>query len=258
MVYADGHALAEVYPDVKPTQDWTELVLDYANGEHQEVALYVGIWEGKSGRFWLKDLAFREYADLSDIPRREGTPMTLRSSERDKVFEEGRDFQPIRCLQQLDAVPLSPGSSIRDGEHLELSCYKIPYVTHPWGRQISLCMSNPKLYDYWESQARRLYEIVKFKRFLLSMDEIRNGGGCAACQASGLSMAQILGTCITRQIAMLKGLDPEMEVLIWSDMLDPAHNARDRYYGVVGGFHWFVEVRAQRLGHRVLVSRHQG
>jgi hypothetical protein len=27
-----------------------------------------------------------------------------------------------------------------------------------------------------------------------------------------------------------------IEVMIWSDMLDPAHNARDNYYGVVGDF----------------------
>jgi len=49
-------------------------------------------------------------------------------------------------------------------------------------------------------------------------------------------MAEILGDCITRQRAILKALDPAMEVLIWSDMLDPAHNAHDKYYGVVGDF----------------------
>jgi hypothetical protein len=27
-----------------------------------------------------------------------------------------------------------------------------------------------------------------------------------------------------------------MEVMVWSDMFDPAHNARNNYYGVVGDF----------------------
>jgi hypothetical protein len=46
-------------------------------------------------------------------------------------------------------------------------------------------------------------------------------------------MAEILGDCITRQRAIFKAIDPEIEVMIWSDMLDPSHNARDNYYGVV-------------------------
>jgi hypothetical protein len=51
-----------------------------------------------------------------------------------------------------------------------------------------------------------------------------------------MSMAQILGGCVTRQRAIFSAIDPGIEVLIWSDMLDPAHNARNDYYGVVGDF----------------------
>ena len=49
-------------------------------------------------------------------------------------------------------------------------------------------------------------------------------------------MAQILGDCITKQVDILKGVNPEAEVLIWSDMLDPNHNAHDNYYLVEGDF----------------------
>jgi hypothetical protein len=49
-------------------------------------------------------------------------------------------------------------------------------------------------------------------------------------------MARILGDCVTRQREIFRKIDPEIEVLIWSDMLDPAHNARADYYGVVGDF----------------------
>jgi hypothetical protein len=236
MVLAKGRSLADVTPNVKFTQDWTDVTLDYINTREEEISLYAGIWGGKSGTFWLDDLHFREYGTLSDIVRREGTPLELKSRDRDVVFLEGRDFAAIRCLRELDHVSLLPGSSIREGEALEISCYKIPYVGHAWGRQISLCMSNPKLYEYWEAQARRLRQVIPFKRFLLSMDEIRNGGGCLLCRNRRLSMAEILGDCITRQRAIFKAIDPSIEVLIWSDMLDPAHNAHDNYYGVVGDF----------------------
>jgi hypothetical protein len=236
MVLAKGRSLAEAQPGVQATQEWCERSLDFINSDEKEVSVYAGIWEGRSGAFWLDDVRFFECGDLADIARRVGTPLTLRSAEREAVFAEGKDFGAIPCKGWLEPVPLPPGSAIRDGERLELSCYKIPYVGHPWGRQISLCMSNPQLYAYWEAQARRLREVIAFKRFLLSMDEIRNGGGCLSCRSRGLSMAQILGDCVTRQRDLLKRVDPAMEILIWSDMLDPAHNAHAQYYGVVGSF----------------------
>lgn len=49
-------------------------------------------------------------------------------------------------------------------------------------------------------------------------------------------MARILGDCITRQYTIFKTIDPKIEVMIWSDMLDPAHNAHNKYHGVVGDF----------------------
>ncbi|KKM14943.1 hypothetical protein LCGC14_1701050, partial [marine sediment metagenome] len=230
--------------------------------DEEEVNVYAGIWRGKSGKFWLDGLRFYEYGDLSDIVRREGTPLELRSRDRDRVLVEGKDFKAIRCLRQLKYVSLLPGSSIREGESLELSCYKIPYVSHSWGKQISLCMSNPELYEYWQSQAKKLHRVIGFKRFLLSMDEIRNGGGCLSCQKRGISMAEILGDCITRQRAVFKAVDPKIEVMIWSDMLDPAHNAHSNYYGAVGDFTgswkhvprdltimcWYHKIRDKSLG----------
>ena len=236
IVLKEGREVTSLQPKVKPTQDWTDVTLDFISSSGAEVGLYAGIWGGQSGRFWLDDLRFCECGTLSDIVRREGTPLELRSRDRDAVFVEGKDFEGPKCLRELTSLHLPPGSAIRDGENLQLSCYKIPYVTHAWGRQISLCMSNPKLYDYWESQATRLHQIIPFRRFLLEMDEIRNGGGCLSCRARGLSMAAILGDCITRQRVIFKAIDPKIEVLIWSDMLDPAHNAHNNYYGVVGDF----------------------
>lgn len=262
MVYAKGRSLTSMSCSTKPTQDWTEVTLDFINSDEEEVSVYAGIWGGQSGKFWLDNLKFAEYGDLSDIVRREGTPLAIESRDRDRIFVEGRDFKAIRCLRKLEYVSLPPGSSIREDENLEISCYKTPYVSHGYGRQVSLCMSNPTLYDYWEAQARRLYEVVKFDRILLSMDEIRNGGGCLSCRERGSSMAEILGDCVTRQHAIFKALDPKIEVMIWSDMLDPAHNARDNYYGVVGDFTgswnyvpkdltimcWYHKIRDNSLG----------
>ena len=236
MAYAEGASLASIHPNVKPTQDWTEIELEYVNRDRKDVLLYVGIWGGKSGKFWVDDIRFAQDGDLSNIVRRKGAPLVLKSKDRNVVFAEGKDFREIRCMNQLESIGLPPASSIKANERLELSCYKIPYVNHSWGKQISLCMSNPELYAHWEKEARRLYEVIKFKRYLLAMDEIRNGGGCLTCRNSGKSLAEILGGCFTRQRAIFKALNPKIEVITWSDMIDPAHNARNNYYGVVGDY----------------------
>ena len=236
MVYSRGRSLAASHPNVKSSQDWTTVTLDYINKDTEEVSLYAGIWQGKSGRFWFDDLEFVESGDMGSIVRREGTPLSLKSKDRDVTFKEGDDFEPIKYMHNLPSLRIPTGSKIKDGEALELSCYKSPYVSHSWGKQTSLCMSNPKLYAYWEEEVQKLYSVMKFKRFLLAMDEIRNGGGCKSCRDRGISMAEILGDCFTKQYKIFKSIDPEIEVITWSDMLDPAHNARNNYYGVVGDF----------------------
>ncbi len=235
-VLSKSRYLASSTPRIKATQDWTEATLDFISQKDEVVSVYVGIWNGVSGKFWLDDLTFHEYSDLSDIVRREGTPLELTSRDRSRVFVEGQDFEALRCVPQLDTVPLLRGSSILDGENLSLACYKVPSYSGPSGNQLSLCMSNPKLYESWALEAKNLHDIIPFKKVLLSMDEIRNGGGCGLCRERNISMAEILGDCITRQHAIFKALDPEMEVIIWSDMLDPAHNAHDNYSNVVGDF----------------------
>jgi len=236
LVLSEGKTLANLHPKLTPTQDWADVTLDFITVDETQVNVYAGVWGAKSGRFWLDDLQVREYCSLADIVRRRGTPLELRSLDRRMTFVEGTDFERIENRRDLEAIKLTPGSAIREGERLLLACYKTPFIGHSWGRQISLCMSNPDLYKYWEAQARRLYETLGYKKFLLSMDEIRNGGGCLSCRNRGLSMAQILGDCITKQRAILKKIDPAIEVFIWSDMLDPNHNARDHYYRVIGDF----------------------
>ena len=68
------------------------------------------------------------------------------------------------------------------------------------------------------------------------MDEIRAGGSCLACKNRNITMARILGDCITTQVEIIRSVNPNSEILIWSDMLDPNHNAHDNYYLVEGDF----------------------
>lgn len=95
------------------------------------------------------------------------------------------------------------------------------------------------------------------------MDEIRAGGTCEACKACNMSMAQILGGCITKQCDLIHRINPRAEVFAWSDMLDPNHNAHGDYYMVDGDFSgswryvpkdlrivcWYYAKRKESLSH---------
>jgi hypothetical protein len=66
------------------------------------------------------------------------------------------------------------------------------------------------------------------------MDEIRMGGTCQACR--GRNMGELLGECITKEASILRDYAPSLEIYVWSDMLDPNHNAHGNYYFVDGDF----------------------
>jgi hypothetical protein len=109
-------------------------------------------------------------------------------------------------------------------------------------------------------------EKIGFKNFFFHMDEIRAGGTCAACKARNLPMKEIFGDCVTRAHGIIREVVPEAEIFIWSDMLDPNHNASTRrpyYYHVPETFYgswefvprdliiacWYYRMRDKSLKH---------
>jgi hypothetical protein len=223
------------------TQDWTRHRMTFFSGENTSAWLYFGTWEAKSGKIWIDDIELKEINIATDVPLRPGTPIVVKSADRNITFEKGADYEipPLTALYKGRTelvINIPSGSRISDGEKLIVSGYSVSKVDHEDGYQISVCMSEPELYEIWDSQVKILYSILKMKKAFLTMDEIRGGGGCKACQDRHMSMAQILGDCVHKEVAILRKYDPKMEIFIWSDMFDPNANAHDNYYKVVGSF----------------------
>jgi hypothetical protein len=233
-----GRTIAPVDLDVPATSDWRQVTLGFNSLGAESVRIYTGVWGAKSGRFWLDDLRIEEMGP-ANVLRRPGTPVTVRSASG-AAYEEGRDFAEIRDPElnfrfDHDAPPIRvlPGSRIREGDRLLVDYYHGEGVNRG---QVTICMSEPKLYQIWREQARRLHELLAPKKYLLSMDEIRAGGSDLACKQRHMTMGEILGDCFTKQFQMLRALNPEAEVWTWSDMLDPNHNAHGNYYLVDGDY----------------------
>ncbi len=261
----EGRNLAPYDPGVPATSDWRRIVMGFNSLDQERVRIYAGVWGGGAGRFWIDDVEIEEVA-LLNVLRRPGTPVTVRSEATGTTYEEGRDFEFIRDERlnfRFDHEPptlkLRPGGRIREGERLRVSYYHGMGVNRG---QVTVCMSEPQVYEIWRKQAELMHRHLGPSKYLLSMDEVRAGGSCRACKERGLSMGQILGDCITKQVAIIRQANPQAEVLIWSDMLDPNHNAHGDYYLVEGDFTdswrhvpqdltivcWYYDKRVESLG----------
>jgi hypothetical protein len=237
--------------------------------DYSWVELTPVVTDTKSGRLWLDELKIEEIA-LVNVLRRPGTPLVVKGEKSGVEYVEGQDFEPV-ADPQLDfrvshdgpAIRLTQQSRIRDGERLLVSFYHPALI---YRSQTPICMSEPETHEIWKNQAALVHEALGSPKYLLNMDEVRVGGSCQACKSRGLTNAEILGDCITRQHDLLKGVNPQAEIFIWSDMLDPNHNARpDRpfYYLAEQNFVdswkyvpkdlgivcWYYEIREKSLAH---------
>lgn len=264
-VYAGERAIAPVSVSVPQTTDWMPIAISFNSLTYEEVRIYLGVWGGTTGQLWLDDITIEE-AGLANVLRRAGTPIGVRGEATGTQYEEGRDFARIEDPQLGDyhdehagpPIALLPGGRIADAERLRVSFYHGARVHEG---QVTVCMSEPEVYEIWRDAIGRIDGVLHPAAYFLSMDEVRAGGTCTACKARGLSMAEILGDCITRQFDMIREVSPKAEVLVWSDMLDPNHNAHGDYYLVEGDFTgswehvpkdliiacWYYDVRHQSL-----------
>lgn len=235
-----GRTLATTTPRLAPTGDWQRVTVGFNSRTNERVRLYVGVWGGRRGKFWLDDLRLEETA-LLNVLTRPSTPVRVRSEASGYPYEVGQDYEPVvdpgfdfRFDRDPPPIRLAPRTRIRDGERLLVDFYHALAVHRG---QVTLCMSEPALYDAWREQAAALAALIGPRRHvLLSMDEVRAGGTDEACRRRGLSMAEILGDCITRLFRIVRESNPEARVWSWSDMLDPHHNARGDYYLADGSF----------------------
>mgnify|MGYP001576783086 CR=1 FL=1 len=237
-VLAKDRSLAPRTFKLPSTGDWQKLVMIFNSLGFDSVRLYAGLWGGQSGQVWLDDWTLEEVGPLNTL-RRPGTPVTVRSDDGATTYAEDRDYAPLtdpdyspsRVDRATPPLKLLPGGGIKDGQRLRVSWYH-PMVVRD--SQITFCMAEPALYDIFEHEAKLLAERLRPRRVMLNMDEIRLGGTCRACR--GRNMGELLGECITRQTQAIRRHIPNAEILIWSDMLDPNHNAHGDYYLVDGDY----------------------
>lgn len=272
---ADKRNLTPWRAPVPSTTDWKEVRWGFNSLWYDSVRISIGIPRGRGGKAWVDGVRVEEVG-LLNVLRRPGTPVTVRDDGDGTVYREGRDYERVvdpqltfRFDHEGPAIRLAAGTRIRDGRRLRVSWYHGFSINDG---QTTICMGEPKTYEIWRDQVRRMHAALAPPRYVLSMDEIREGGTCEACR--GRNMGELLGECLTRQFRMIREVNPKADVWVWSDMLDPNHNAHGNYYLVQGDYTgswnhvpkemgilcWYYEKRAlslpffSKLGFRTLAG----
>lgn len=240
----DGRVLSHSDLKVQRDQDWAEHHVMFNSLQSQEVQFYLGVWDGRGGKLWLDDARVVE-EPFVNLVRREACPLIVTNDDGTMRYAEGRDFAPLHD-SQLGNVPyageytiwhmppqltLLPGSRIRDGQELKVSCYHT-VVVHDG--QVCCSLSDPKVFDILADQVRRIDELFSPRTWMLSHDEIRVANWSAEDERSGKSAGELLADNVKRSIEIIRKRNPQAGICVWSDMFDPHHNARDKYYLVRG------------------------
>src|SRR5258706_1042143 len=219
---------------VKSTQDWKVHHMVFNSLSNSEANLYLGCWDAKAGTLWWDDATLEEVG-LVNLVRRPGAPLAVRL-EDGKALTEGKDFEPLRDPRMgnkpwngaYDVYHEPPviKTALPDGSRLRVSFYHGVTVHDD---QAMICPSEPKTVELLRDQAERMHKAWGAKGYMMSHDEIRVLNWCAACQNRKLDAGAILADNVKTCIKILREVNPDGTIYVWSDMFDPNHNAHDNY-----------------------------
>jgi hypothetical protein len=236
----DGKSLCFTNSGVKHVQDWTKHQILFNTLEKTKVKVYIGIWGGRSGTLWLDDISMQLVAGVNML-RRNGCPILVTSEDEKTIYQENIDFEnwsydqmganPYPGSYQIShpqpVIKLKTNSKIKDDQILKVSFYHTELI---YDDQICACLSEDEIFTHLKKQIELIDKYFKPKTYFMNHDEIRLAGQCELCRKSGKTAGQLLASNVRRCEKVIKSINPEAIIFVWSDMFDPFHNAVDKYY----------------------------
>jgi hypothetical protein len=235
----NGRQLNYAYLGAKQTQEWTTHHVVFNSLENESAMLYLGAWGATGGELWFDDITLEE-AGLVNVLRREGCPVVVKT-EDGKILNEGKDYERVSD-PKMGRVPYAGSfdvwheppairTQLPDGTKLRVSFH------HPmliYDEQMCACPSEPRFNELLADQAKRVAAAWEPRSFMMSHDEWRVMNWCDACQKRNLDAGAMAAQNVRDCTGFLKVTSPAARILVWNDMFDPHHNARNHYYLVRG------------------------
>ena len=250
-----------------PTSGWRQVTTAFNSWYADRIDLTFGVFKGVKGKVWVDDVQVEEVG-LMNVIRRDGAPLTVRDEKTGKVYKEGRDFAPIsdpnldfRWTHSMPSIHLLPGSRIHDGARLRVSYYHGTAIYADDNPEVHICPSSAKVHEIWKQQFPLIEKYLAPKRYFISIDEVRVFNRDESCKRRKLPAAAILGEDVQWLYKEIHAVNPKAQVVVWSDMFDPNHNAVNKYFLVDGSLEgtweylpkdigimcWYFEHRQQSL-----------
>ncbi len=252
-----------------PTSGWRKVTTSFNSWYANRIDLTFGVFAGKKGKVWVDDVNVEEIG-LMNVIRRDGAPLTVRDEKTGMVYKEGQDFAPIsdpnldfRWTHPMPSIHLLPGSRIRDGARLRVSYYHGTMIYADQDHEIPICPSSAKVREIWKQQFPLIEKYLAPKRYFLDIgDEQRAFNRDESCKRRKMTTAALLGDTAQWLYDQIHAVNPKAQVLGWSDMFDPNHNAVNKYFLVDGSLEgawkylprnmgtmcWYFPIRRDSLG----------
>jgi len=227
--------------NINKTQDWTHYYAIFNSQEYTTAAIYIGVWNGESGRFWVDDVTV-ENTGLINLVRRGGAPLEVTNQSGSVIYQEGVDFEYVSdpllgnvgpytgtfdLYHDRPVIKLTAGSKIKNGDTILVDYYHATFV---YDLQGACCLSEDAVFDIFTSTLTKINELIHPAEVLISVDELRVVNWCDLCQSKGKTPGQLLADATQRVDQIAHAINPQWKLIVWSDMYDPNHNAVDNYY----------------------------
>jgi hypothetical protein len=205
---------------VKATQDWTKYTVRFNSASNTKLELFFGIWSTQSrGTMWLDDADLHEVG-LYQTVRRDSLPLTVVSADGAQTYEEARDY-----VVADGRLTIPEGSRIVEGERLKLSWYqRAEMIGPPFANA-----SHPRYFEIQRVITEKLDTLFLHPPgFMMTYDEWR----VANWDPSGgnITSGEYVAKTTRQSTELLKRINPDYELYVWSDMFDPNENALEKYY----------------------------
>lgn len=222
---------------IEKTKDWTRVDASFCSLDNNEITLSIGRWDGKGGKIWYSAPKL-EPGGFVDLIRRDSLPLKVASLDGKTVYEESKDFSPVKDPKMLNdprpgyytiwhdapVVTIPAGSKLKNGDKVAVSYH---FVTSSGkAGQVNCCFSEPKVYDLVKQQIEYLKANGNPDIYFMAHDEIRLLGWDDSCAKRNMTCGQLLADNAKKCIEIIEKVDPGKPIFVWSDMFDEFHNAR--------------------------------
>lgn len=241
---ANGRVLSHSNLSVQKNQEWTQHHVIFNSLENSEVQFYVGVWGCETGKLWLDDVLVTE-EPFVNLVRRSDCPLVIRDSQGGATFVEGTDFEELRdpklgstpwagsfdVYHEPPRLKLATGTRLQEGQQVLINYYHAVTI---YDNQVPCSLTSPRVFEIVEDQVRRVEKLFQPQTYFLSHDEIRVANWSQTERTAGQPAGLVLADNVRQCVKIIRKINAQARLCIWSDMFDPHHNAVQDFYLVNG------------------------